>query len=544
MKSNLERRKEIGKGILPPLGTKEYFDKINELKEIETHNPWIKEFHKNNWKKVKLSLEAQYLSNCDFITEKTLRQYLMELNNRAWNHGLRSMPIMFNIMEAYFNFRKPEVYFELIEEENYLISFFDFIDFITSSDFKDNRQLIEENITSDLIYNFNIGKDIEKIKFKTTNGDAFIVSGVSIIRRDNEVTVLAITGRENTSNLTIDENEFNFSNDNPNKTKLIKEFKETLKNKKIEFEFIDNEKKYIKVLVACRLDLDTMSIDARYVAEETNLTFDVMTDEVDGFLDLKGEFRSEEIKKTYINSKKGVEEFNAIFEIIKYSLYLPYYFNSKENIIVEERLDTEFKKQYSNPVAKRKYKDVLGFKCSSKPLYSLDEKKMFSPNTIMLREDLFKVRSSGYWKKLQLDEVGIDKKGNPIHGRTWVNQNLSWFEAKEEDLIVEKKFKLFLEKNAGFIYILRNPTLGKNIFKIGLTRNDVNDRINQLSNTSIPEKYYKCQEWQVRDCIKAEKVIHAKLEKYRVDPRREFFQIEYEEAIKVIMEVVLSVNHQ
>ena len=31
------------------------------------------------------------------------------------------MSLMFNILEAFFSYRKPEIYFELIEEENYLI---------------------------------------------------------------------------------------------------------------------------------------------------------------------------------------------------------------------------------------------------------------------------------------------------------------------------------------------------------------------------------------------------------------------------------------
>jgi hypothetical protein len=175
-------------------------------------------------------------------------------------------------------------------------------------------------------------------------------------------------------------------------------------------------------------------------------------------------------------------------------------------------------------------------------LYSLDKHNAFSPDKIKLRDDLFQVQTNGHWKKLEIDEIGLDKKGNPIHGRTWVNQNISWFQAKEEDLVITKDSKPFTGENAGFIYILRNPTMEKNIFKIGLTRNDVDIRVEQLSKTSVPDRFYKSQEWNVKDCVKAEKEIHALLNDYRVDPRREFFNIDYDKAIKVIKEVIDDIN--
>lgn len=544
MKSNRNRRKEIFEGVLPIHGTREYYAAIEALRKREQEAPGIKEFSKKSWEKVTRSLEAQSLSNCDLITENTLRHFLTEFNTRTWRFGLRSMPIMFNIMEAYFNYRKPEIYFELIEEENYLISFFDFIDFVTSKDFQDNKKLIEENLTCDLIYNFNVGKDLKEIKFKTQSGDEFIVAGISIIRRGGEITVTVITGRKKTDENPIDKNSIRLITDNPNKTELMTDVKESLKNKEIEYEYIDEEKEFIKVIVACRLDLDTMTIDARYVAEETNVMFNLVTDEVDGFLNSKGEFLNESLKDTYFKGKEKIEEFSAIFEVVKLSLYLPYFFNLNEDLIVEEVLETRFKSVYSSPLTKRKYSDVFGYKSSAKSLYSLDSNNIFSPDTIKLRDDLFKIQSSGYWKKIPLDQIGLDKRGQPIHGKTWVNQNLSWFEAKEEDLIIEKNSDLFTGANSGYIYILRNPAMEKNIFKIGLTRNKVNDRAEQLSKTSVPDKFYKSQEWNVKDCVRAEKEIHSRLNNFRIDPRREFFKIEYDYAIKTIKEVVDQINRE
>jgi hypothetical protein len=542
MKSNINRRKDIFKGVVPPAGTDAHKALVDHLKATES--PESKAFSKKSWEKVNRSLEAQYLSNCDLVTEHSLRNYLTEFNNRAWQHGLRSMPTMFNIMEAFFIYRKPEIYFELIEEENYLISYFDFIDFVTSSNFKENQKIILENLTPDIVYNFNVGKDLGEITFKSDDKDEFIVAGVSIIRRENEATILMTTGRKKTEDLSIDKSSFKFDSPNPDKAEIIKEAKESLSKDELEYEYLDEEKQYVKVLVACRVDLDSMTIDARYVAEETTLMFKITTDEIDGFLNEKGGFISEDIKKAHQNSLEKIEVYNPIFEAIKMSLFLPYYFNLNEDSIIEEDHDTEFKKVNSNPIKKRKFRDTFGFKCSIKPLYILDIQDAMSADKIRLRDDLFKVQSKGYWKKLELDEVGLDKKGNPVHGKTWVNENLSWFEAKEKDLVIEKESPQYVGGNAGFIYILRNPTMEADIFKIGLTRNSEDERAQQLSKTSVPDKFYKSQEWNVKDCVRAEKEIHAELNDFRIDPRREFFKVQYDKAIATIKNVIDRINKE
>jgi hypothetical protein len=542
MKSNIDRRQKIFEGVLPVVGTKEYYQVIDQLRVNSKNNPWVKDFSKRNWEKVNRSLEAQMLSSCDFITEKTLRHFLAEFNTRAWRYGLRSMSLLFNIFESFFNYRKPEIYFELIEEENYLISYYDFIDYITSKDFNDDKKFIAENLSSDIIYNFNVGKDLEEIKFKAEDGSEFIVAGISIIRRDNEITVAVITGKKGIEEAFANKDELSWDLGNPSKTEMLADFKKSIEKNEIEYVYLDAEKKYTKVLVVCRMDLDTMTTDARYVAVETNLMFNVKTDEIDGFLKTEEEFNGEKEKGAYFTALKGIDNYTAIFEVAKKSLYLPYFFNLHENTIVEETLETPFKKLNVNPLTKRKFKDVLGFKCANKSLYSLNINNIFSPDSIKVRDDFFKIETSGYWKKISLDEIGLDKKGNPIHGRTWVNKNLSWFEAKEEELTIEKKENKYSDINSGYVYILRNPIMEENIFKIGLTRNNVDDRASQLSKTSVPDKFYKMQEWNVKDCFKAEKLIHSKLDKFRIDPRREFFKINFDVALKVVKEVIDQIN--
>lgn len=542
MKSNIKRKSEIFSGVIPPENSAELRDLKTILEERNKENPHFDKITKEYWDKVHLSLEAQYLSNIQLNTENTLRHFLLEFNNRAWSYGLRSMPIMFNIMEPYFNYIKPQIYFELLEEENYLLSFFEFVDFITSKEFDENPKYVFDNISDDIIYNFTL-TNFENITFQGENGTENIITGISLIKRENEVTVTMIVGKELINGQSINNIELNLEVENPNKKKIVEEFQKEYEKEALKYIFVDDDEKFIKTLIVARIDIDTMTIDSRYVAEENSLTFRVNTDEVDGFLDSSGNFIPE-YENVFNNSLEILKDFDALYEILKFALYIPYYFNENENLIIEEIHETELGVKYKSPFSRRKFKNTFGDKKYKKELFLIEKNENLQPDRIILRDDLFNIEKSGYWKKLEIDNVGMDKKGNSIHGKTWVTTNTSWFEAKSKEVIIEKSKNTFEGKNSGFIYIIRNPLQSENTFKIGLTRKNVNDRVSQLSNTSTPDKFYKMNEWNVKDCVKAEKEIHTILENYRIDLRREFFDIEYSKAAEVITEVVNRINKE
>jgi hypothetical protein len=543
MKSNEERRKNIFQDVLPPKDSKEHAFLIDFLAKQREQNPQIKKTLQEYHKKAVKSLEAQYSSTSGHLTEIILRHYLNEFNYRAWNHGLRSMSVMFNIMEAFFIFQKSHIYFELIEEENYLISLFDFMDFTTSHDFENKKKIIEDSFTNNLIFNFNIGKDLHEIKFYTNDGVEFIIAGISMIRRDDEVTILLIAGRNilNEPEIVYDHTDIDFSKANPDKRSFLKEFQERTKGQKIEYEFIDDQKQFAKTVIAVRIDLASDTIDARYIAQEFNFHFDIVTDELAGFLNEKGEF-DDRYDELYKNSISKIETHSAIFEVAKFSLYLPYYLNQNEERIEEELQETNYGQKYKSPIKQREFRDTFGHKGFKKSLFIVNFDSTNLPNTIKSRDDLFNIQTSGYWKKLAQNEIGLDKNSKPIHGKTWVNKSISWFQASNDELIVRKETQLFSGENSGYIYVMRNPYFGKNIFKIGLTTKEVKLRAEQLSKTSVPDKFHVVQEWNVKDCIKAEKEIHAQLKNYRVDPRREFFELEYDQIVKTITEVIFHIN--
>lgn len=538
MKDHNSRKNYIFKDALPNENSEEYKKIISFLEKRSSNNPRIERESRKRYIQAVNSLTAQDLSTSGLLTSTTIRHFLREFNTRSWKYGLRSVPILFNILESFFNYDKNIIYFELLEEEEYVLSLFDFLDYATLNSFTEKKDLINKNVVENLIYHFNVGADLNSITFKTEDGKEFVIGGVSLVRRGSEITVLMITG------LICDTKKIIFSNEDfeptPGKENL------NYNPEKEERPVLLNENpQYWKTLLVCRFDLNSETIDARYIAKELTNSFNITTDDISGFLNQEGEFINESFEEIFKDNLEGIENFSSLFEVGKLCLYLPYYLNLYEDYIIAEDHDTEFKRKINKPLHKRKFRHVPDkFKHIIKEVYILNIENKFAPDRLKIREDLFNVETTGYWKKINPDEIGMDKNGNQISGKTWIHKTISWFQAKNDEINVSNnRLQEFDSENAGIIYILRNPAMEDNIFKIGLTTKSSDKRAKQLSKTSIPDKFYKMNEWNVRDCYKAEKEVHLILNEYRVDPRREFFRLPMELAVKVISEVITKINN-
>jgi hypothetical protein len=539
VKEHIKRRIEYSKDALPNEGTPEYDMAIKYLEAQNKKYPDLESITKQKYKEAVKTLEIQCKNGIGLNVDPEIRHFLLEFNHRSWTYGHRKMPVKFNIMEAFFTLDKRLNYWSLHEEEDYSISFFDFIDYYTSNDFTFNISEIKDNLEEGLIYNFNVGSDLKEITFKTEEGKEFIIAGVSLIRRGNEVTLLFVTGQiTDTSIKTKELSPLNNLEKAPGKEEL------TIADDRVrEAVKLGDDPNLWKTLIACRFDLDTETLDARYVAKDEGNSYSIITDDLTGFMH-NGEWRKEEYEDLFKSLADKLGSYNSIFEIAKACLYLPKYFNFYEDEIIELTYDTEIKTTLNNPYKKRSFNEVQNkLKIRNRPLWTLKRNRSFLSDRVILRDDKFKVETSGYWKKLDIDEIGTDKNNKPIKEKTWVKKTESYYSARVDELIVEKsKSTNYTNKNSGFIYIMRNGNLGKNVYKIGLTTKTTDERAKQLSKTSIPDKFIVMREWNTKDCYLAEKKIHELLSNYRVDKKREFFEVDMKTANDVIDSVIDQIN--
>jgi DNA segregation ATPase FtsK/SpoIIIE-like protein len=89
-----------------------------------------------------------------------------------------------------------------------------------------------------------------------------------------------------------------------------------------------------------------------------------------------------------------------------------------------------------------------------------------------------------------------------------------------------------------FVYVLTNPSL-PGLVKIGRTDRSVEERARELSAaTGVPTEFAVYREFRVADSASVERAVHLRLKDFRLSGNREFFSIEPEVAVEVIVEVV------
>lgn len=90
------------------------------------------------------------------------------------------------------------------------------------------------------------------------------------------------------------------------------------------------------------------------------------------------------------------------------------------------------------------------------------------------------------------------------------------------------------DENLGIIYVLTNPAM-PGLVKIGKTsRNSVEGRLSELYSTGVPVPFECVFAGQVENESKVEKAFHLAFGPYRINPSREFFEIEPEQAITLL----------
>ena len=88
--------------------------------------------------------------------------------------------------------------------------------------------------------------------------------------------------------------------------------------------------------------------------------------------------------------------------------------------------------------------------------------------------------------------------------------------------------------SADIVYVLTNPAM-PGLVKIGKTaRGSINARLNELYSTGVPVPFECAFAARVTDEAKVESAFHRAFGPYRLNPRREFFQIEPEQAIALL----------
>lgn len=533
---------EISFWAIPRKGTKDYDHLVEKLKKCET--PESKKQVKQIYKKAAALMAVQQVNGLGFSADTMLREYNREYNSRVINGSLHDLPGSFNVVEAFNKFLPPSATFKILDEIDHIFSFSEFIDFVTSDNVESSDMPSLDHVIDGKIYSYNSVCDPREITFSTKNNKIYGLSSISFIKFDNEVSIIIVAGQE------------------CDLSAKTEEIKESLRNERIfshrshiqpseDFEVgampLSENCPLLKSIVLARIDLERKTFDARYVYEDWGQSYHGVTDDVSAFMDSSGNFINRDAEEHVKRMAEIMGQYQALFELCKTCLFLPGYFEMYSEDVRVERHPTEFIK-FRNKQKNKKSISLVGsaYKIPYRQPTVLIRESRRSPTRAEFSTPDIHIETSGFWKKLPIDSQGKDKNGNPITGRTWVSKTISWAEEPIGDrkIAISRNQTVTSTANAGFIYVMRSGAHQKDVFKVGITKRDSETRSKELSSsTSSPDHFLVVEEWFVKDCVLAEKIIHQRLDGYRVNPKREYFKARYSVIFSVIDEVISEIEN-
>jgi hypothetical protein len=100
-------------------------------------------------------------------------------------------------------------------------------------------------------------------------------------------------------------------------------------------------------------------------------------------------------------------------------------------------------------------------------------------------------------------------------------------------------------KEAGYVYILTNPSFKEDWVKIGKSSRPVDIRSKELDNTAVPLPFEIYATLKTVKYSEAEKLIHHYIERFtklRIRDNREFFNVSPEDALAIFKDVALLLD--
>lgn len=348
------RMRELEFWAVPKEGTRAYEAIVKRMKE-DRKDPDVKKKLRLEFEKSSALRLIQNLNGAGLPQDKMIREYNEEYNSRLFNFSMYDMPSSFNTAEAFTKFLPHASVFKILNEVDHIVSFVDYLDFVTSDDdgLKDFAGLnfIEDNV----IYSYNGSHDPEELTFQCAESSVFAVSGISIVKHGTEVNVLMLAGKRcNLDEKTLELEEAYIDLQPVGHRQHIKPSEDL----NIEAVPLIEGTSLWKTIVMCRIDTISSSIDVRYIAHDCGMSFQAMTDDVSVFLDADGSFLDTRFESIMQKHTKDLLEYQSLFEFIKVCLNLPLYVSKNEEQIRVERHPTEYK----DIRGKLKYKNLTSMR--------------------------------------------------------------------------------------------------------------------------------------------------------------------------------------
>lgn len=531
---HIKRLKSVAKWRLPPEDSTAWVDFRLQTAAAQ-RSPAFRKAIKDASRTASAMAVAVAHNGAGLPADTGLREFCDEYNRRVMRHGLHYLPSSFNIFESFLSYHAKYGVFTPIREVDHICSLRAFLDYEAG---RPDPQLDDcaRELPQNVAFNFSFTERPAEWTFGEAP-DRFAISSASMVRHDNEITVMCLGGLE--CNLDA-ESALHSSFPEKGITDPAKpdlEIDPDLRAGPVPF---GADGIMQRLYIAIRFDLTRRSIQVRYLLQDAGNMWHIRTDDP-LTIDYAKELGDSDIGKDWT---AFVDHRQAMFATVVRMLGLPNYFKSRAMQVVDDKAITAIAELGKTLKGKRSIKSAP----ANLLVYIKDVRTMYEsgpfPSEIVLPVFELKVEREGFWERLEFGEYGTGQSGERVLGRTWVSKTLSRRQAVVPGVKISgassSTGNTLLEGEEGYIYVLRNASHQIDVFKIGLTRRSVSTRASELSRGSgVPDKFLTVQSWWVPDVVYAEKRIHKILDDYRVNDSREFFRADYP-VIRSAVELVMG----
>lgn len=496
-------------------------------------------------------MQEQRNSGAKLPADLALREFTVEYNHRFASAGVYSQPVSFNYIEP---FCKVELIEEaapcvkIVEEVDHLINFRDFFEYITGSYGHIKIENDYSSIREGVAFHFSYNGKINELTFLAETGHEFVIASFSFIRWGNSICWYLVGGEQfrtdEWATLCGEQNKIDVDRLSPYKRKFLSEMIEINGPDVGAPRELDGTTAVQRIVLAGEFDIESNLHLSRCRMSETENLFEVATDDPEVLLDVA----EAEREKVFENMMERIEASAVLWDLVDALIALPSYL--QKSIHIESSLAARSR------VAIKTLKGGKGLHGNYIIIPSLSiEQNQNCDNPIKkLLLPHYEVDASGHWRRIERNQIGKDRYGKPVKGKTWVKRGMkqrarpiSDHSIYLKDTLASAKVKadqiiasaseantLKVPENGSIstgevVYVLRCPTMANEVYKIGFTSNSAEERAKQLSaETGVPEAFTVAGFWQHEKASKIEKEAHMMLAPYRINDGREFFQVDYE----------------
>lgn len=477
------------------------------------------------------TLFADLTSGCGLPMSEALRAYVREYADRMIKHGPYRLPLSFNIAEAFLWFDDEINLFRLRNEKDHLLNLSEYLNWHQSQEIL-RLPIVKDSTLEATVYSFDFASHNREYKI-TGEESEFVLASVSLVRHGSELSVMLVAG-ENPP--LVSDEDAQTALEEVLMTGPLRPADDLGVNDR----YLDVRPEYARTVVLTRMDLDSGRYDVRHFALDLGPSFQVITDDpaVWASPDNPADFDPDALTRSF-------QRYMPLFDALTSLVYLPTMFADLCEQLEHQRFATTIGSRRREKPFKKAIQ-LLGMNriplhrkvaCLPGDRAALDLEEM-TINTPDLEMNV-----EGFWRPLPPGQVGEDRDGEKVVGRTWVTRHESWPQTATSSFLARRRPDSADGPDPGAVYVVRCEAHQTDTYKIGLTRRDPEVRSRELSGaTGVPLPFGVIANWNVGDCARVEKEVHSRLAAYRVNPRREFFHCELRTIIRTISEVIESID--